>query len=159
LQDDFGVTLGPSSQANQGEVHSSLDQSFNDSGAKSNKKGKVYKITSEIEEKQAKLEKTDVKIADLKKRVMEVESMIRSEESLEKDYLKWQDSQEKASALIAEVNSSLETLKIDQIPAVKKLMKNPIDFKEVMQAVNQRSASSESIKFAIEEMRNIIKKV
>jgi hypothetical protein len=38
---------------------------------------------------------------------MEVESMIRSEESLEKDYLKWQDSQEKASALIAEVNSSL----------------------------------------------------
>ena len=38
-------------------------------------------------------------------------------------------------------------------------MKNPINFKEVMQAVNQRSASSESIKFAIEEMRNIIKKV
>jgi hypothetical protein len=84
------VTIGPSSQANQGEVHSSLDQSFNDSGAKSNKKGKIHKITTEIEDKQAKLEKTDVKIADLKKRVIEVESMIRSEESLEKEYLKWQ---------------------------------------------------------------------
>ena len=85
--------------------------------------------------------------------------MIRSEESLEKEYLKWQDTQEKASSLIAEVNSSLEILKIDQIPAIKKLMKNPIDFKELMQAVNQRSASSESIKFAIEEMRNVIKTV
>jgi hypothetical protein len=159
LQDDFGVTIGPSSQANQGEVHSSLDQSFNDSGAKSNKKGKIHKITSEIEDKQAKLEKTDIKLADLKKRVIEVESMIRSEESFEKEYLKWQDTQEKASALIAEVNPSLEVLKIDQIPVIKKLMKNPIDFKELIQAVNQRSASSESIKFAIEEMRNVIKKV
>jgi hypothetical protein len=32
---------------------------------------------------------------------MEVESMIRLEESLEKEYLKWQDTQEKASSLIA----------------------------------------------------------
>ena len=44
---------------------------------------------------------------------MEVESMIRSEECLEKEYLKWQDTQEKASELIEEVNSTLETLKID----------------------------------------------
>lgn len=85
--------------------------------------------------------------------------MIRSEECLEKEYLKWQDTQEKASELIEEVNSTLETLKIDQIPPIKKLMKNTIDFRELMQAVNQRSASSESIKFAITEMRNVIERV
>jgi len=39
------------------------------------------------------------------------------------------------------------------------MLKNPLDFKEILQAINQRCASSETIKYAIEQLQEILKKV